>query len=66
MKEFKISQSESIINDIVTHLKNGHMGAAILRNWKYKREGNTIYFNLKKDGIINLADILWFGYLTNN
>lgn len=66
MTEFKINQSASIIDEFVTHLESGHMGAAILRNWNYKREGDTLYFTLKKSGVVNLSDLIWFGYLTNN
>ncbi|OPB87827.1 hypothetical protein [Elizabethkingia occulta] len=66
MTEFTISQSSSVIDEFVIHLENGHMGAAMLRNWDYKREGNHLYFTLKEGGKIILSDLVWFGYITNN
>lgn len=66
MKEFKFSQEKSIIDEMMSHLKNGHMGWAMAADWEYKREGNTIYFTLKEGREPKLDVILWFGYLTNS
>lgn len=65
MEEFKINAQSYIIDDILSHIKNGHMGMAFANNWNYVRKGNTLYFTLKENGKVDLSVIFWFGYLTN-
>lgn len=66
MQEFRINGQFYIINSIIIHLKNGHMGQSFAEDWDYRREGNTIIFTLKENGTIKPDVIFWFGYLTNN
>lgn len=65
MEEFKINAQSYIIDDILSHIKNGHMGMAFANDWNYVRKGNTLYFTLKENGKVDLSVIFWFGYLTN-
>ena len=63
---FKINAQSYIINNILSHIKNGHMGIAFAKNWNFERKGNTLYFSLKENGEVDLSVIFWFGYLTNS
>lgn len=65
MNEFKINAQDYIIDDVISHIKNGHMGMAFAKDWEYIRKGNTLYFTLKKGGEVKPDVIFWFGYLTN-
>lgn len=66
MKEFQVSQQKDVIDELMSHLKNGVMGLTMAEDWHYRREGNFIYFTLKEGRTPRLDVILWFGYLTNN
>lgn len=63
--QFRINAQDYIIEDILTHLTNGGTGIAIACDWDYVREGNTLIFTLKENGIIKPDVLFWFGYLTN-
>ncbi len=66
MEEFKINAQDYIIDDILSHIKNGHMGIAFANDWNVERKGDTLHFKLKEFGKIDLSVIFWFGYLTNS
>lgn len=66
MKQFKINAQDYIINDILVHLTNGTVGIGIAAEWDYERiDSNTLVFTLKSGHELKLADLFWFGYLTN-
>ena len=65
MDNFTLNAQDHIIEDILSHLKNGSMGQAVARKFNYNRVGNNLYFTLKPGEEVNLSELFWFGYLTN-
>ncbi|TDX86200.1 hypothetical protein [Epilithonimonas xixisoli] len=65
MQNFTINAQDYIIDDIISHLENGTIGQAIARSWNYERKNNTLYFTLKEGAEVRLADLFWFGFLSN-
>ena len=66
MTEFKVFQQTSVIDDLMSHLKNGVMGMAMARDWDYERKGNFVYFKLKPRHEMKLDVIFWLGYFTSD
>ena len=65
MEKFKINAQDYIIDDIISHLRNGSIGQAIARSWDYERKNNTLHFTLKEGAEVRLADLFWFGFHSN-